>query len=183
MEHHWEMAEAERVTIRTASADDFEAWFRLFEAVASEGKWLGSEAPLDRDSRRRLFDLYVESEEAVTLLAEADNQIVGNLGLEIRRGVGHLGMLIDERWRGRGIGSLLMGSSIDWAKEHGAHKLTLEVWPHNVAAIRLYENFGFVTEGLQRRHYRRRSGQLWDAVTMGLVLDWDAAGSPFIAAV
>lgn len=30
-------------------------------------------------------------------------------------------------------------------------------------------------EGRIRSHYRRRSGQLWDAVIMGLVLDPDAA--------
>jgi len=28
-----------------------------------------------------------------------------------------------------------------------------------------------------RRHYRRRSGELWDAVIMGLVLDETSPGS------
>jgi ribosomal protein S18 acetylase RimI-like enzyme len=167
------------VTIRAANTDDFDVWFALFEAVAAEGKWVGSEAPLDRDSRRRSFDHYLESADAVTLLAEVDGQLVGDLGIEIRRGVGHLGMLVDERWRGRGVGSTLMESCINWAEEHGGHKISLEVWPHNVAAIGLYKKFGFEQEGLQLRHYRRRSGQLWDAITMGLVLDSNSPGSPF----
>jgi len=168
------------VAVRIANADDFHIWFALFEAVAAEGKWIGSESPLDRDARRQSFDHYLESEDAVTLLAEVDGQLVGNLGVEIRRGVGHLGMLVDERWRGRGVGSTLMESCINWAKEHGAHKVSLEVWPHNTAAIDLYKKFGFEREGLQRRHYRRRNGQLWDAITMGLVLDWDSRSSPFV---
>jgi len=168
------------VVIRTANADDFDVWFALFEAVAGEGKWIGSEAPLDRDARRQSFDHYLESEDAVTLLAEVDGQLVGDLGVEIRRGVGHLGMLVDERWRGCGVGSTLMEGCINWAKENGAHKVSLEVWPHNIAAIGLYRKFGFEQEGLQRRHYRRRSGQLWDAITMGLVIDRNSPGSPFV---
>jgi RimJ/RimL family protein N-acetyltransferase len=173
------MVAGELVVIRTANADDFDVWFALFEAVAAEGKWIGSEAPLDRDSRRQSFDNYLESADAVTLLAEVDGQLVGDLGIEIRRGVGHLGMVVDERWRGHGVGSTLMESCINWAKEHAAHKVSLEVWPHNIAAIGLYRKFGFEHEGLQRRHYRRGGGQLWDAITMGLVLDSNSPGSPF----
>ena len=41
------------------------------------------------------------------------------------------------------------------------------MWPHNHAAIGLYEKFGFAREGLLRRHYRRRNGELWDAIVMG----------------
>jgi RimJ/RimL family protein N-acetyltransferase len=44
------------------------------------------------------------------------------------------------------------------------------VWPHNQSARRLYRSFGFEEEGYLRRHYRRRNGELWDAVIMGLLL-------------
>jgi putative acetyltransferase len=57
--------------------------------------------------------------------------------------------------------------------------VTLELWPHNRAARRLYERAGFVEEGRRRRHYRRRSGELWDSVVMGLVLDETSPGSRF----
>jgi putative acetyltransferase len=59
----------------------------------------------------------------------------------------------------------------------GAHKLELQAWPHNDAAIRLYLRHGFVHEGLLRRQYRRHNGELWDAVIMGLVLDETSPGS------
>jgi putative acetyltransferase len=101
---------------------------------------------------------------------------VGNLGAEIRGGIADLGMLVDSEWRGRGVGSALMEACIDWAREHGAHKVMLEVWPHNSAAIALYNKFGFKQEGLFVRQYRRRNGELWDAVRMGLVLDHTSPG-------
>jgi putative acetyltransferase len=44
-------------------------------------------------------------------------------------------------------------------------KLELHVFPHNEAAIRLYESFGFEREGFRRRHYRR-NGEYVDAVLM-----------------
>jgi RimJ/RimL family protein N-acetyltransferase len=88
-----------------------------------------------------------------------------------RYGVADLGMLVAAGWRGRGVGSALVAAGLAWAREAGAHKVALQVWPHNQAAVALYEKFGFQREGLLRRHYRRRNGELWDAVVMGLLLD------------
>ena len=41
----------------------------------------------------------------------------------------------------------------------------------NEAALALYERHGFVREGYLHRHYPRRTGEVWDAVVMGLVLE------------
>ncbi len=37
-------------------------------------------------------------------------------------------------------------------------------------AIALYRKNGFVEEGLRVKQYRRASGELWDAILMGLLL-------------
>jgi GNAT superfamily N-acetyltransferase len=50
--------------------------------------------------------------------------------------------------------------------EAEVHKIELEVWPHNEAAIALYERLGFEREGLRRDHYRRRDGRLHSSVIM-----------------
>ena len=52
----------------------------------------------------------------------------------------------------------------------GLHKLSLEVFAHNTAAIGLYGKSGFVEEGRRVKQYRRASGELWDAIVMGLLL-------------
>jgi len=106
------------------------------------------------------------------LVAEDDGRIVGELGIEVARyGVAEFGMMVSADGRGRGVGSALLSGAIEWARGAGAHKVALQVWPHNEAAIALYRKFGFEQEGLLRRHYRRRNGELWDAVVMGLALD------------
>jgi RimJ/RimL family protein N-acetyltransferase len=169
------------VVIRLAEAEDFDAWFCLYDAVAAEGKWIGGEAPSDRAARRRSFDAYLGDDNAVTFLAEAAGRLVGSLGVEIRGGIADLGMMVDSAWRGRGVGSALMEACIAWAVQHGAHKVTLELWPHNVAAQRLYRKYGFEQEGFFKSHYRRRNGELWDAIRMGLVVDRNSPGCPYRA--
>ena len=79
-------------------------------------------------------------------------------------------MMVAQAWRGRGVGSALVAAAIEKSREQGLHKLSLEVFPHNEAAIALYRKFGFVEEGRRVRHYRRESGELWDSVVMGLQL-------------
>ena len=68
------------------------------------------------------------------------------------------------------MGSALLAAAIEWARERGLHKLSLGVFAHNAPAIALYRRFGFVEEGRRVKHYRRASGELWDALDMGLLL-------------
>jgi ribosomal protein S18 acetylase RimI-like enzyme len=79
-------------------------------------------------------------------------------------------MTVARPWRGRGVGAALLTAAIERAREDGLHKLSLEVFPHNDAAIALYRKFGFVEEGRRVRHYRRVSGEVWDSIVMGLPL-------------
>jgi ribosomal protein S18 acetylase RimI-like enzyme len=161
-----------QVTVRPAAAADAGAVVAMLVEVAGEGRWIATEAPVDVEQRRRRLLEDIEREDAIVLVAEAGGQPVGELGLHLARyGVADLGMAVAAGWRGRGVGSALLAEAIDQARTAGAHKIALQVWPHNAAAIALYERFGFQREGYLIRHYRRRSGELWDAVVMGLPLD------------
>ena len=64
-------------------------------------------------------------------------------------------MAVALRWRGRGVGSALVHAAIERARGEGLHKLCLEVFPHNAAAIALYRKWGFTEEGRRVRQYRR----------------------------
>jgi RimJ/RimL family protein N-acetyltransferase len=160
------------ITVRDATPADVDALVAMLVEVAGEGRWIGTEAPVDIERRRRRMAADVDAADVVVLVAEAGGEPVGQLGLELARyGVAELGMLVAAGWRGRGVGMALMAEAVQRARAAGAHKIALQVWPHNAAAIALYERFGFQREGYLRRHYRRRSGELWDAVVMGLPLD------------
>jgi ribosomal protein S18 acetylase RimI-like enzyme len=153
--------------IRGARPDDAPAMARLFAAVAEERDRIGTEPPVDIDERAEQFARSADA----SLVAEAGGRIVGTVNVEVGRfGAGDVGMLVDAAWRGRGVGSGLLEGAIEWARGRGLHKLCLEVFPTNAPAIALYRKCGFVEEGRRTKQYRRTSGELWDALAMGLLL-------------
>lgn len=163
------------VEIRIAAAADVGAAVASYEKVAAEGRWIGGELPIDRDDRIAKWAATIAGGEAIMFVAVSpEGEVVGcasqNWQGRCGSGLLALGMWVVEPWRGRGVGSALLTGCIDWARANGAHKITLEVWPHNEPARALYRKFGFEEEGYFRKHWKRRSGELWDSVAMGLVL-------------
>jgi RimJ/RimL family protein N-acetyltransferase len=156
-------------TVRSATPEDLEAAMDMFIEVASEGRWIGTELPVDRDDRLRRWLASMEDPKNVFFVAVEGDRVIGNASLQWR-GASDLGMAVAADRRGQGVGSALLEACIEWAKDQGIHKMELKVWPHNEAAIALYEKYGFEREGYMKRHYRRRNGEIWDCVLMGLQL-------------
>jgi len=158
--------------VRRSSTADTAGFVDLMEAVAGEGRFIGRELPLDRDERARSFEAGVDDPERLSLVATRNGDLVASLGL-VHDGIGHaeLGMLVAADARGHGLGSAMLVDALGWADAHPVvHKITLQVWPHNPSAVALYRKSGFVIEGRLRRHWRRRNGELWDALVMGLLV-------------
>jgi RimJ/RimL family protein N-acetyltransferase len=155
------------VVVRPARRNEARRLAELLVEIAEERDSIASEPPIDLNERARAFAASIDG----TIVAVADDELIGSLHIEPSRfGVGEIGMGIGGPWRGRGVGSLLMNAAIEKARADGLHKLSLEVFPHNSAAIALYRKFGFVEEGRRLKHYRRANGELWDALVMGLSL-------------
>jgi len=157
--------------VRPATHDDADAFAAVLSEVAEEGRWIGTEAPVDTEALRARVRGMLDDGEALFVL-EDDGHVVGNLGLHGTRtkGVLSLGMAIVEGARGRGGGRALLEAAIEHARGTPSHKLELEVWPDNERAIALYEQYGFEVEGLRRDHYRRRDGSLRSSQIMALLL-------------
>ena len=154
-------------TVRAAVAADARPMAELFAAVAEERTGIATEPPVDVDDRAAQF----AGTTAGSVVAVADGQLVGILHVEAsRHGFGEIGMLVRRDWRGHGVGSALLREAISRARRQGLHKLCLEVFAHNTAAIALYRRCGFAEEGRRVGQYRRASGELWDSIVMGLPL-------------
>jgi len=82
-------------------------------------------------------------------IAEMNQQIVGSVIIfQEKPGVAHLRTLIlHPAARGRGLGRTLMQSAIDFCREVGYQKITLETFDELTAALHLYESFGFQFTG------------------------------------
>lgn len=82
-------------------------------------------------------------------VARADERIVGSIGIHpvgSSKRMAHrasFGITVVKEYWGQGVGSALLQTAIDFAKEAGIAVLSLEVRSDNARAIALYEKFGF----------------------------------------
>ena len=161
------------IEIRAAEPADAAALVALATAVGSEPQgWLLADSHWRSvaDERRYVRALRRHPDGAL-IVADDAGMIVGRLSLvrdphPSSAHVADLGLMVAASHRRRGIGRALLAAAEGWARGAAVSKLELHVFPHNEAAIALYEGFGYEREGYRRRHYRRPDGSYVDAVLM-----------------
>ena len=95
-------------------------------------------------------------ENSFYIIAKCDNVIVGFAGINIIVDEAHLANIVVRKdKRNLKIGSLLLEALINKAKE-SAFLITLEVNVKNLAAIHLYEKYGFKTLGRRKKYYNNQ---------------------------
>jgi RimJ/RimL family protein N-acetyltransferase len=158
--------------VRPASPGDAHALVELAESVGREdGRWILGTGPWRSvaDERRYLRTIDRHPDAAV-YVAEDGTRLVGRLSLArdphpASRHVADLGLMVAESYRRQGVGTMLLGQAVSWAREVRVRKLELHVFPWNEPALALYGSFGFEREGYRKRHYER-GDELVDAVLM-----------------
>ena len=88
------------------------------------------------------------------IVGELDKKIVAYAGAWVsfdQAEVMHIA--VEPSLRGQGVGTILFGELIKAVKKRGATSITLEVRPSNIAAIKLYENFGLKSVGRRKNYY------------------------------
>ncbi|MEI8105044.1 MAG: GNAT family N-acetyltransferase [Actinomycetes bacterium] len=165
------------INVRPAEPGDAARIVELARAVCGEPeRWLlaGERWRSVADERRYIRALR-RHPGATLIVAADDEQIVGRLSLSrdphpASRHVADLGLMVAASHRRRGIATALLQTAERWAQGAGVTKLELHVFPHNDAAIALYEKVGYIREGLRRSQYRRQNGEHVDALLMAKLL-------------
>ncbi len=102
------------------------------------------------------FAQMIEAPYAHFFVADDDGRIAGIIGLRDLSGEGEItNVAVREDLRKQGIGSLMILRVIEESEKLGIKDLTLEVRVSNEAAIRLYEKFGFKSEGIRPGFYEK----------------------------
>ena len=158
------------VVIRPVRTEDAEAVYalRLLPSIVDHTLAIPS-AHLDA-TRRRLDS---QTPDDHTFVAVLEEQIIGMAGLHVRAGkrrhTADLGVMVHDRFQGRGIGRSLLEATLDIADNFlGLTRVELEVFPDNARAIRLYEACGFEHEGRKRKAVWRH-GEHQDILVMARV--------------
>ena len=157
--------------VRRAGPDDADACAAVMAAVAEEGRWILTEAPVDVAE----WALGMQARSDPVWVVEDDaGRVMGHLGMHQAHprapDVVEIGMGVLAEARGRGAGSALLSAALEHARATGVHRVELEVFPENGRAIGLYAKHGFVVEGLKRERWPRRDGTRRDSLVMALIL-------------
>jgi RimJ/RimL family protein N-acetyltransferase len=160
------------ISLRPSTLGDAPGLCACVDAIARERRYLKVVSGFTVEETRAFLTSLAESG-GVQMLAVAGDTVVGwcdvvPLPFEGMRHVGRLGMGLVPAWRGQGLGRRLLREVLGRAFSAGLLRVELEVFASNVAAIRLYEREGFVTEGRKRRA-RIVEGIDDDVILMGLL--------------
>jgi GNAT superfamily N-acetyltransferase len=152
------------MVIRRAEARDLDAVCRLYVAfhefhvrgVPTRLATLGDPATFDCATLVHTLAHLVAKPEAVLLVAEVDQDIVGLAEVYVRHDVGDppklryrygyvQSLMVGESARGHGIGTALMTAAEHWAKSQGASEMRLETWEFPAGPLPFYEAAGYHT--------------------------------------
>lgn len=99
----------------------------------------------------------IEGEQSSIFVAELSGHLVGLLEIYIRqddesnRNIKHhrygymQSLVVDEQYRGKDIGKLLVEAAHKWARSKGADEIRLDVWEFDAGPLGFYERLGYST--------------------------------------
>lgn len=125
----------------------------------------------------RSFEYELSNKDAIIRVAVSDNQIIGYVCIRSILDATHvLDLAVDPKFRRIGIGSMLVSRALQYLKRNkpDLKVVTLEVRESNIAAIRLYEKFGFREIGRRHGYYQKPHE---DAVIMEMDMSSDGSHS------
>ncbi|MDD3106822.1 MAG: ribosomal protein S18-alanine N-acetyltransferase [Bacilli bacterium] len=95
------------------------------------------------------------------LVLEVDKHIGGYIGLWIHDDTAEvINFYIDLPYQRQGFGTMLLDFAVSLCEMSGVKSISLEVRENNVAAIALYEKFGFVFSHKRLKYYQDLSDAL-----------------------
>jgi GNAT superfamily N-acetyltransferase len=134
------------VTVRSARGGDIPALTALLAQLFA----IEADFAIDPAVQARGLELLAARPDAVILVAEMAGRTVGMCTVQLTASTARGGLsagledvVVDQAWRGRGIGRALLAAAEAWARNRGALRLALLADETNLPALDFYDRLGF----------------------------------------
>ncbi len=150
-------------TIELANKGDAKDMLRYLKTIGSESDYLlfGKDGvPMTLEQEEVFLDKVNKTPYSRMFIIKENNKIIANGSLQVnpRERIKHkatIAMSVAKPQWGKGLGSLLMEALIAYAKSTNfIETIYLEVVSENTRAIKLYEKYGFISYGTNRRAFK-----------------------------
>ena len=116
-------------------------------------------------TKKRLIKEFEDNSFLKHFVYEKDGQIVGFYIIStIADLVEIFTIAVDKDHREEGIGSKLLDHLINYAKEVGASEIWLEASTKNIAAVNLYEKYGFNIQSIRKNYYQKTGEDAYNMI-------------------
>lgn len=150
-----------QLQIRELQPDDAEVLIAYTKQIGGESDNLtfGADGfPVTVEKESEILQSMIDDPHSVMFGVWRGNDLIADGSLNsLPRRMSHraeLGMTVSKVNWNQGIGSMLMERLIQYAKDNGIELIYLEVRKDNVAAIHLYEKFGFRQTGTLPAYFK-----------------------------
>jgi len=162
-------------TVRPARQEDLTGVVGVIETTAAVDTYVVASRLADEISHEGVLLRHNESESRVFFVATVDDDAVGWLHVEGTQfpemdHTAELTVGVLAEYQDDGLGSQLMESGLDWARNHGYRKVYQSVPATNERAIEFLEYNGWSVEATRRGHYHI-DDELVDEVQLAVWLD------------
>ncbi|SDX07720.1 GNAT family N-acetyltransferase [Streptococcus equinus] len=170
------MAEQE-VIVEEAQLSDAKALVDLLSQVSQETDFVVAETILSQEDMEIFLERHLESVNEICLVVRVGKELAGVLNVSSTSSpqtnhIGDIFIAVQEKYRGYGLGSLLMEVALDWACHTPViRRLELTVQARNSRAVHLYKKFGFKIEATKERGAKTKDGEFLDVYLMSRLID------------
>lgn len=174
-----------RTGIRPFRRNDWEAVYAWVKDPQIKDNFRFTQKNLTQDDMKKFVQIQIENDGTEFInfvlydLADADQKYIGSVGLkniDLQDKNAELTIVVSSpEYRGKGYGQEALFHVCNFGfEELELHKVHLTCVAHNVGAVKAYEKFGFVHEGL-RKEQIFQNNQYYDEVVMGILEEAFAA--------
>ncbi|WP_035186184.1 GNAT family N-acetyltransferase [Alteribacter aurantiacus] len=162
------------VTLRQARKTDAFDIITNVEKIIQKGRYIQKERVRTIEEEQTFIQEMTDKNNMYTVV-EIDGHVYGIArlirgDLNMKRHTALFRTWLTEEAQGKGLGKKIMEYTLDWAKQNGLYKVCLTVFAQNTVAKKLYERYGFVTEGVQKDQVFV-DGEYDDEVSMAHFID------------